>query len=323
MKFWYCSVLLKGIERAYSYISDMGKLRIGAYVEVPFGAGNAKRIGIVDACGLYDEENAPYPVERTKHILRLASEEEYDEQSSLDPMSKDDDMFGEVNCYIENEQWDAVLQWALRHHTSDNAKVVAKVIRCYVYCLEQSMPLAALHLGSYYYRGKGVEQNYEMAFQLYQIAAVGGEVRAICNLGYCYYYGRDRAVDYEKAREYFTLGALLHSDANCLYKLGDLYRDGNGVPQNYAYASKLYFRALEEARRSEEDEVLADVYLRIGKCYLYGIGLKIDVEQAYSYLIRALEGFYERRSRDAYVSNRIDDAKTCIAEAQEVLEQDL
>ena len=82
---WYCAVKVKGVSRAYSYISDTGYIDEGSYVEVPFGSSNAMRIGIVDECGAYREENAPYPVRNTKHITRIATKEEYDAQGDLDP----------------------------------------------------------------------------------------------------------------------------------------------------------------------------------------------------------------------------------------------
>ena len=60
-KYWYCNVSLKGISRNYSYISDIGEISVGSYVEVPFGSNNISRIGIVQAGGEYSFENAPYP----------------------------------------------------------------------------------------------------------------------------------------------------------------------------------------------------------------------------------------------------------------------
>ena len=79
--FWYCEVKVKGIDTSYAYISDCGELAVGSYVEVPFGTQNMLRIGRVESCGAYTEELAPYPVEKTKHIVRIVTKEEYDEHN--------------------------------------------------------------------------------------------------------------------------------------------------------------------------------------------------------------------------------------------------
>lgn len=72
-QYWYCGVAFSGIERIYSYISDSGRIEIDSKVVVPFGSENQLRIGTVKTCALYSDEYAPYPVDRTKHIKRLAT----------------------------------------------------------------------------------------------------------------------------------------------------------------------------------------------------------------------------------------------------------
>ena len=55
------------------------------------------------------------------------------------------------------------------------------------------------NLGAHYYGGgRGFEQNFGKAMELYNMAAENGNRQAQENLGYCYYYGRDTEVDYEK-----------------------------------------------------------------------------------------------------------------------------
>lgn len=51
-------------------------------------------------------------------------------------------------------------------------------------------------------------------------------------------------MDYRKAYEYWTLGALLFQNPNCLYKLGDMYKNGYYVEQNEQHAIHLYFAAM-------------------------------------------------------------------------------
>ena len=321
----YCQVVVKGLDRPYSYICDYGYIDEGCYVEVPFGSRNKLRIGIVESCGAYIEENAPYPVRQTKHITRIATKEEYDAQGDLDPFRWDDDYdedeIEEVNHFIACGDWDEVLEWAQDHHESTDPEVLKKVIECYELCIKQNMPVAALNLGTFYYTGRIVTQDYKKAFELYKIAADAGELRAICNCGYCFYYGRHQAPDYAEAFRYFSLGALLHNDANCLYKLGDLYLNGYGVDQNDEYAFMMYCRALQRAQESEADRpCIADTQFRVGKCLLRGIGIEKDIDEAHGLLSAALVNFYKRRKDDPFVAGLIEDTKKLIAEAQEQLD---
>ncbi len=321
MTYWYCGVQVKDVNRIYSYISDLGELAAGTYVEVPFGQSNTLRIGIVKTCAEYTPDSAPFPVERCKHIIRVASPEEYEEQSPLPPFRFDagdgEDIY-EVDDSIWEEDWDEVLKWAIDHHTCTDEGIRQKVIECYRLCLQQGMPVAALNLGTFYYNGLGVAQDYAEAFRLYQIAAEAGELRAICNLGYCYYYGRDIPVDYGKAYHYFSTGALLFNDANCLYKLGDMYLNGYHVEENEKYAFLLYDRARGAVH--EDEECLADIQFRMGKCLLWGIGVEPDIEHANAYLHLALLNFYQRRKTDPFVGNLIQSTKDLIEEAQTFLD---
>ncbi len=321
-EYWYCGVSIKGVGTVYSYISDTGELPVGAYVMVPFGRKNTPRVGIVKNCGAYSSEDAPYPVARTKHIIRESTAEEYEDQEPLPPFCHDDDDdFEEVDYYIEAGDWEMVLDWACDNQDSLDEKTCKKVIECYKLCAKQNMPVAALNLGTFYYTGRYVEQDHQKAYELYKIAADAGELRAICNCGYCFYYGRHQEVDYPKAFEYFSLGALLYDDANCLYKLGDLYLNGYSVEKNEKYAFMLYSRALGRCRE-EDGECMADAQFRVGKCLLLGIGTEQNVEKAHALLSYALMNFYQRRETDPFVSGLIDSTKKLIALAQEQLDKE-
>ena len=110
-KYWYCNVSVKGISRSYSYISDIGEISVSSYVEVPFGSNNISRIGIVQACGEYSFENAPYPPAQTKHIIRIASIEDYLQDSPHDSDEDDPfDEFSQINEFIAYAKWDDVLE---------------------------------------------------------------------------------------------------------------------------------------------------------------------------------------------------------------------
>lgn len=233
--------------------------------------------------------------------------------------------FQELDQYIEDEDWDSVLYWAIEHHDTTDQDVADRVMEAYELCIEQDMPVAYLNLGTFYYNGVFVEQDFKKAYELYKVAADAGELRAICNCGYCFYYGRHQTVDYKEAFRYFNIGALLYDDVNCLYKLGDMYLNGYYVEKNEKYAVILYNRANEqcEVQQGSAEQCLADVQFRLGKCSLRGIGAKKDPEGANILLSLALAGFYKRRSTDPFVGGLIKSTKRLLAEAQAELDKEI
>ena len=102
---------------------------------------------------------------------------------------------------------------------------------------------AMLLLGIMYYSGLGVKQNYKEAAKWYQMAADELEPYGLCNLGYCYSYGRDMPVDHARAYECFSVSAFL-GNANAMYKLGDMYYHGNHVDEDKNAAFYWYCEAL-------------------------------------------------------------------------------
>ena len=201
--------------------------------------------------------------------------------------------------------------------------IMETVVRCYRLCVEHGNATAAVNLGTMYYNGTYVKRDYHQARRLYETAARAGEKRAICSLGYFYYYGRHQSPDYEKAYQYLNTGALLYDDPNCLYKLGDMYREGQYVEANQKFAVMLYFRALEGVSRfGAEDFCRPDILLRIGEAFLYGMEVEQDSKKALDCFLQALSGFYDRRKIDPSVSEMIELARDKIHEAEELLEEE-
>ena len=76
-----------------------------------------------------------------------------------------------------------------------------------------------------------------------------------------------------------------------MLKLGTLYRNGVGVPQNYEFAER-WVRAAAEAGNSE-------AMVELGRFYRAGVGVKADAVKAYVWFNRAaaamnMEGVHER-----------------------------
>ena len=323
----YCSVRPKQIDKAYFYLSDED-IPLNSYVLVPFGDANRLRKGIVEAVNFYTEETVPYPLWRMKSIVRTITAEEYDADEDPEWRHYAETFIGdieELSGYLSEQDYDAVFEWACAHHGCTRfPDIMETVVRCYRLCMQYGHPGAALNLGTLYYNGTYLKRDYQQAVRLYEIAAEAGERRALCTLGYCYFYGRHQPPDYQKAYGYYNLGALLYDDPNCLYKLGDMYRDGLYVEQNEKFALRLYFRALDAVNRpDEEDFCRADILARIGEAFLYGMAVECDPKKALDLLMQSLSGLYERRKTDPFVSAPIAHVKEKIQEAQELLDDEL
>ena len=113
----------------------------------------------------------------------------------------------------------------------------------------------------------------------YEMAASHGDEHAQENLGYCYYYGRDIPVNYERAFHYFAMGAF-HGRLGSLYKIGDMYRKGYYVEKNPAEAFKIYVHCVGLMTHEDMSEFAGPVYLRLGQLCLYGEGTDKDPEEA-------------------------------------------
>lgn len=213
---------------------------------------------------------------------------------------------------------DAMFEYACRYHSEFpnevTADIAARMVECYEKCLDAGNLTAALNLGAMYYGGEFIPRDFKKAFKYYQLATNSDDdetyVRAWCNLGYCYYYGRDIPVDDEKAFNCYLRGAIL-SDANCLYKLGDMYHFGRFVRADENLASFLYQQAMDFT--CEGDFCYSDICWRVGECYLHGIGVERDAAKALELLEDA--EFYTHKK----IEERDPFAATVLPKIQELL----
>lgn len=128
-------------------------------------------------------------------------------------------------------------------------------------------------------------------------------------LGYIYYYGRtnDYNPEYDKAFEYFSIGAE-GGFYESLYKLGDMYLNGYYVDENPEMAVKLYLAVYEDVEQQFRDEVFegvfADISLRLGSLYRMGIGCKQDDHKALFIYTMADYAIKERMKHEEFFGNR-------------------
>ena len=116
-------------------------------------------------------------------------------------------------------------------------------------------------LGAVYYR----EKMFDFALQYYELAAGKGNLSAISNLGYIYYYGRTGEKDYEKAFYYFDK-AWEMGDMTAAYKVADMYKNGYYVKKD----ERKYRKIIEELYPLVKDATdlsapLPEVFTRLAR----------------------------------------------------------
>ncbi len=237
--------------------------------------------------------------------------------------------FKELENRIKNGELDAMFEYAGLYQDSFpdsiTPAIADKMVSYYTACMDAGNMTAALNLGAMYYGGEHIQQNYRKAIRYYEMATTsddyGTQVRAWCNLGYCYYYGRDIPVDDEKAFNCYMHAVLLR-DANALYKVGDMYRYGRFVKKDENMAMEFYKQAWNEVQ--DGTPPYSDICMRIGECALYGIGMEKDILLAVKMLARAEAATYEKISeRDPFAPSLLPKIQKMLGEAKDQVEQAL
>jgi len=114
--------------------------------------------------------------------------------------------------------------------------------------VEKGKAWAQNMLGQNYQDGEGVNQSYQQAKELYELAANQGHATAQYNLGVMYTHGQvwiNVDQSYERAAEYYETAAR-QGHAGAQYTLGTLYYNGQGVEQSTETARKWFMKAAEQ-----------------------------------------------------------------------------
>ena len=145
---------------------------------------------------------------------------------------------------------------------------------------EQGDAAAQNDLGFAYYKGEGVEQDYEYAELWFLKAADQGFAEAQNNLGDLFYYGVGVEKNYDKAAEWYAKSAE-QENAEGQIKLGYCYQKGLGVEQSNEKAVALYEKAAGQG--------YAEGNAYLGYCYQKGLGVDLDYEKAATLYKEAVE----------------------------------
>ena len=151
-----------------------------------------------------------------------------------------------------------------------------------------------------YYGGRIGKQSYEKAAEYYEIGAGLGNAWSQENLGYVWYYGRTGEKNYEKAFNCFVKGALAGRPIS-MFKVGDMYKNGYYVEKDLRTAFSIYKRCEENLGDFDNmDRAGADVYMRLGDCYFEGLGTQKNIRKALEYYQKAEPLFLERLENGDY-----------------------
>ena len=151
------------------------------------------------------------------------------------------------------------------------------------------------YIGTMYYSGRIVEQDFLKAKELYEQASREGSTQALINLGYIYYYARCGAEpDYESAFKCFSRGSKIGNDdeaTEALYKLSDMYEKGYYVKRQrtkaFRIVEELYDKELEKYNEDGYSQYLADLAIRLAKAYSKE-GVSPDLQKSLHYYYQSL-----------------------------------
>lgn len=122
-------------------------------------------------------------------------------------------------------------------------------------------------LGELYYKGIGVDQNNQIAIQIYKAIVELGDKSYIDKIGKLYY----QMEEYYEAFKYFSLGSEI-LDYDCIYHLAICYSKGQGVSQDIPKA--IYYYEI-----GANNNHVGCIY-NLAIHYQNGIGVSVNLDRA-------------------------------------------
>jgi TPR repeat protein len=161
--------------------------------------------------------------------------------------------------------------------------------------------LAACDLGWCYFNGKDITRDYNEASMWFRKAVKGVAAhREQNNLGWCYYRGKGIEPNYAEPEKWFRQEAE-KGDAYAQYFLGWLYTYGSGdLKQDESEAVKWWQKSAEQG--------FAEAQYELGIAYFYGIGVEVNHDEGTKWQRKAAEqGLALAQSQMELCLSNIDD----------------
>ena len=164
----------------------------------------------------------------------------------------------------------------------------------YVDAARKGDPQGAYNAGHIYEAGEEVEENIELAYQLYEMAANGGLAAGQFEMGYYHFEGcGDDEPDYAKAVEWFEKA---YENPKCSEDtrtqtaayLGLCYQEGLGAIQD----DDIAFDYLHEAGEHPDhlwESIQCKLLTALGVAYTFGRGTESDIELGFQYFEDAVK----------------------------------
>ncbi|MBL0941383.1 MAG: SEL1-like repeat protein [Alphaproteobacteria bacterium] len=161
---------------------------------------------------------------------------------------------------------------------------------------EQGYAVAQVNLGFMYFHGQGVNQDYTEASEWFNKAKDQNQPLAFYLLGYMHHKGLGIAFNPDQSQEYFQKNYKLfteteeHQRSYAQATLGNMFRYGYGVEQNFQKAIEWYQKAVDQNNYYYANAML-------GRMYKKGEGIPQDLSKAFALIHKAAE---EKNSEGLY-----------------------
>ncbi len=179
----------------------------------------------------------------------------------------------------------------------------------YVEAARKGDPQGAYNAGHIYEAGEEVEENIELAYQLYEMAANGGLASGQFEMGYYHFEGcGDAEQDYAVAFDWFEKA---YNNPKCSKTtrtqvaayLGLCYQEGLGTVQDFDLALE-YLHEAGEGIDDLWESITVKVLTALGVAYAFGRGTEADIELGYQYFEDAVKlGSKEAKEYIDYINS--------------------
>jgi uncharacterized protein len=200
-----------------------------------------------------------------------------------------EDLGDGMKAFIEGDHKEAFSKWepiAMKENAIgqyylgalyDNAGDFIKAFKWYTLSSEQGNAEAQFNLGQLYFLGNGVPQNFKNAVKWFTLSAEQNDSDAQGALGLIYYYGRKGVPkDHARGIQFWKLSAK-QDNAYAQYNLGNYSLK---LGQKYYKGALMLFRLAAE-------QGLAPAQSNLGAMYSNGVGVPVDIVQAYMWFTLA------------------------------------